>query len=232
MNGIVAVAVRLVEAGKRIYARKTQFLGVFAVVFFGSVVALGQMDLLPDAPRATTPPAVVLTANVLSAADLTSSPQALTPVRSAEEPVKIAIPAIRLAATISNPTTTNLTVLDTGLLSGAVRYPTSALLGESGNVVLFGHSSYLPIVGNQAYKTFDGIQKLVVGDTIAVSSTDTAYTYRVTSVVKESAASDTGIPLAVGGRELTLVTCNSFATKSDRFVVTAEFVESHSVSNS
>jgi LPXTG-site transpeptidase (sortase) family protein len=95
-------------------------------------------------------------------------------------------------------------------------------------VVLFGHSSYLPIVGNQAYKTFNSIQKLVTGDVVIVSSSGTAYTYRVTSVSKESTV-DAVIPLVVTGRVLTLSTCNSFASKSDRFVVVAEFVESHSV---
>ena len=42
-------------------------------------------------------------------------------------------------------------------------------------------------------------------------------------------AADTGINLEVTGRVLTLVTCNSFAAKTDRFVVTADFVESHSI---
>ena len=111
-----------------------------------------------------------------------------------------------------------------------MRYPTSARLGETGNVVIFGHSSYLPVVGNQAYKAFNGIQKLVAGDTITVYSSGTAYTYQVRDVAKESAASDAGIDLAVTGRVLTLATCDSFGAKSDRFIVTADFVESHSVS--
>ena len=108
------------------------------------------------------------------------------------------------------------------------RYPTSAELGQdNGNVVIFGHSSYLPVVRNQAYKTFDGIQNLKAGDLIIVYSSDEAYTYTVAAVQKESAASDAGIPLAVSGKILTLATCNSFGAKSDRFVVTANFVESH-----
>ena len=141
--------------------------------------------------------------------------------------MKIEIAAINLSATIANPMTTNITVLNTDLLSGAVRYPTSAKLGEEGNVVLFGHSSYLPIVGNQAYKTFNGIQKLAAGDIVIVSSSDTAYSYRVKSVTKENANNNSAIPLSVAGKTLTLVTCNSFGAKEDRFVVTADFVESH-----
>ncbi|MHB8860324.1 MAG: sortase [Minisyncoccota bacterium] len=221
MDWGITVAARLIRAGQRVYANTWRFFGVFALVFLGSVFVLAQLDFLPDVPRAP-----VASGIVPSAATAGTS----TPSMSTEEPVAISIPTIDLAATIANPTTTDATVLDQALLKGAVRYPTSAQLGEMGNVVLFGHSSYLPIVGNQAYKTFDGIQKLVAGDTITVYSVDAVYTYRVRSVTKESAASDAGIDLAVAGKELTLVTCNSFATKSDRFIVRADFVESHSIS--
>ncbi|MFZ3043866.1 MAG: sortase [Minisyncoccia bacterium] len=217
MERIVNVTVRLVEAGKRAYARKWNFFGVFVVVFFVSVFTLGKLDLLPQAPAAV-------------AANPTVSSSEPEPIAVVELPTKIDIPSINLSVTIANPTTIDIEALDKDLLKGAVRYPTSASLGEAGNVVLFGHSSYLPVVGNQAYKTFNGIQKLVVGDTVIVSSGGTAYTYRVRTVMKESAASNAGISLVTTERVLTLVTCNSFATKENRFVVTADFVESHSVS--
>ena len=218
MEWLVTIVVRLIRAGKRAYTRKWSFLAVFAFVFLAGTIGLAKLDLLPEAPRAmsvSTQPAAV----------------ALAPLSAGPElPTEITIPAIGLSATIANPTTTNVDVLDADLLKGAVRYPTSAELGEQGNVVLFGHSSYLPIVGNQAYKTFDGIQKLKAGDTITVSSLSMEYTYRVRSVSKEN-ISDGAIPLSVSGRVLTLSTCNSFATKSDRFVVVADFVESHPYSS-
>ena len=219
MERIIDYTARLIEAGRKAYKKKRSFFGVFALVFLGSTFMLAKLDLLPEmrstpAIAATTAPAV------------TES----KPVIVSELPMKIEIDKIGLVATIANPETTNVEVLDKGLLKGAVRYPTSAKLGEAGNVVLFGHSSYLPVVGNQAYKTFNGIQKLVAGDVITVYSADTAYTYRVRDVSKESAASDAGINLAVTNRVLTLATCDSFGKKSDRFVVTADFVESNSVS--
>jgi len=222
MGRIIEFTARFIEAGKQAYARKWNFFGVFAVVFFVSVFTLGKLDLLPE----THPAPVVAATTTISLSESTPA----TAIEAIELPTKIEISAINLSATIANPITTDVETLDKNLLSGAVRYPTSAKLGEAGNVVLFGHSSYLPVVGNQAYKTFNGIQKLVVGDVITVYSADAAYTYRVRSVAKESAASDAGISLAVPGRVLTLATCNSFGAKSDRFVVTADFVESHSVS--
>lgn len=207
----------LISATKKAWTKKLAF-SVFAVsAFVTSVGMLGKLDLLPNPEK--TPP-VMLAASV-------GAPAA--PAAPAELPLKIVIPAIALTASISNPTTTSVEVLDQALLSGAVRYPTSAKLGAFGNVVLFGHSSYLPVVRNQAYKTFDGIQNLKSGDAITVYSSGTMYTYAVRSVTKADADSD-GIPLTVSGKELTLATCDSFGTKSSRFIVVADFVESHLVS--
>lgn len=218
MKGLITITARIILAGQKAYVKKWSFLCLFLLVFVGSVSALAKLDLLPSV---STP--VEAKGNQISVSVATSAPTV------SELPLTINIAAINLSATIANPTTTNITVLDTDLLMGAVRYPTSAKLGETGNVVLFGHSSYLPIVLNQAYKTFDGIQKLKAGDVVIVSSSDTAYTYQVRSVTKESANGNLAIPLAAAEKTLTLVTCNSFAEKTDRFVVVADFVESHPV---
>lgn len=224
MGQIVDLTVRLIRAGKEAYEKKWSFFGVFIFAFFGSVVVLAELDLLPN-----TAPATAEAAAIVAAPKAVLGVSKSEPTVAAELPTRIEIPAINLSAIIENPTVTTVAVLDGGLLRGAVRYPTSASLGEVGNVVLFGHSSYLPVVGNPAYKTFNGIQKLVAGDVVTVYSSGTAYTYRVRSMAKES-ANDAAIPLDVSGRVLTLATCNSFGAKTDRFVVTADFVESHLIS--
>lgn len=225
MEGLVELTIRLIQTGKRIYARKWSFLGFFLLVFTWSVFVLAGLNLLPEASQVPTDPIVNLSTSPLVATTVATSSSTL----GVELPVKIAIPAINLAVTIANPITTNVNALDQLLLRGAVRYPTSAELGENGNVILFGHSSYLPIVFNQSYKTFDGIQRLTNGDLITVYSSDAAYVYAVQSVTKES-ANDATIPLSVAGRVLTLSTCDSFGKKTDRFVVVANFVESHPIS--
>ena len=224
MKRLIILTVRLIQAGKRVYTRKWSFCSVFVVVFLVSVVALNKLDFLPEMSRAEAAVVKASSPNIALSANVSK------PIATVELPTKIEIPAINLVATVANPTTTVIAALDKELLMGAVRYPTGAMLGEAGNVVLFGHSSYLPVVLNQAYKTFNSIQKLVAGDIVTVYSSGTAYTYRVRSVAKENAASGAGIDLAVSGRVLTLATCNYFGTKSDRFVVTADFVESHSIS--
>lgn len=200
---------------ERIIAKKWSFLAAFAFIFIASVFILGQFGLLPEKISAEVAETVI--------------PVAKSP-SVAEFPAKIEIPKINLSTIVVNPTTTDIIVLDKELLKGAVRYPTSAKLGETGNVVLFGHSSYLPVVGNKAYKAFNEIQKLAPGDAVTVYSSDTAYTYRVRGVEKEKADNNTAILLSVDGKVLTLVTCNSFGAKEDRFVVTADFVGSNPIS--
>lgn len=225
---LVTALIRLIRAAKDTYARKWTFLAAFLVVFFLTIVVMAKLDLLPDASKAdadASTPTVTVSSSPLVAAAASAMPAV------GELPTKIAIPSINLSVSVANPESTDIDVLDNDLLKGAVRYPTSAKLGEAnGNVIIFGHSSYLPIVNNSAYKTFDGIQKLKAGATITVYSSGTAYDYSVDTVTKEDATS-AAIPLTVSGQELTLSTCDSFASKSDRFVVTAHLVDSHLLTN-
>jgi LPXTG-site transpeptidase (sortase) family protein len=192
-----------------ILAHPISFSVVFGILFFLTVTFLGVVDALPEASKAqATIPAVK-----------TKAIETSTP----ENPVEIKIPSLSLNVHIKNPTSTNVEVLDEALSSGAVRYPTSAKLGVSGTVLLFGHSSYLPVVHNQAYKAFKGIQTLPKGATISVYSATKEYRYSVTNV-RVANANDDVIELRADGKYLTLVTCDSFTTKSSRFVVEAKFV--------
>ncbi len=226
MEWLVHSVVRLVRATQKAYARKWSFLGLFALVFFISFALLVRLGFVPEVAQADSTPNVTLAAGPLIA--LGGMPTVTVP----EVPVKIMISSINLSATVANPASTTISVLDNALLVGAVRYPTSGKLGsDNANVVIFGHSSYLPIVRNQAYKTFDGIQNLKAGATISVYSSDAVYTYAVQTVTKESAASGAGIPLSVTGKVLTLSTCDSFGANTDRWVVVATFVESHPSTN-
>ena len=221
MRGCINFIVQLIRAGQRAYVRKWVFIGLFAVVFLANVTILDRLDLLPTIVTRAEASTPIVTVSTNLNKEILAIP---------ELPTKIEIKAIGLSTVVVNPATTDITILDKELLNGAVRHPSSARLGEKGNVVLFGHSSYLPIVNNQAYKTFNGIQKLEVGDIVIVYASDTAYTYKVRSVAKENAKDNSVISLSTDSKILTLVTCNSFGTKEDRFIVIADFVESHSIS--
>lgn len=210
----VKTAAQLVKASRTAYTQKWRFMAVFVCVLFTSVGLAAKYDILPNPPKAET---VAIDPKALAAA-----PAAVT--TSPELPMKIEIPAIGLTQNVSNPNTTNVEKLDNALLTGPVRYPTSSKLGEAGNVIIFGHSSYLPIVRNQAFKAFDGIQKLKEGDLIKVTGNGHVYTYAVETVTTEN-ATEAAIPLTVEGSKLTLATCDSFGEKTDRFVVTATLVD-------
>ncbi len=142
-------------------------------------------------------------------------------------PIRVVAGAVGLDAAVVNPADTDIGVLDKALLKGAVRYPTSAELGVDGTVLLFGHSSYLPIVNNRAYKTFNDIQNLKEGDTISVYSGSLEYRYRVTAVETANATAD-AVALPQDGKYLKLVTCNTFGKKEDRFIVSASLVGTYS----
>lgn len=145
-----------------------------------------------------------------------------------ESPVRIVAPSISLDAAVVNPVSTDIDVLNNALTQGAVHYPTSAPLGVDGTVLIFGHSSYLPVVYHQYYKTFDGIQNLKTGAVVSVYSGGTEYQYSVTGVRVANANEDV-IELPADGKHLTLVTCDSFSDKSNRFVVTADFTGAYAL---
>lgn len=208
-SATVQASAGLARAGQKAYAQKWGFFVVFGLVFFTSITVLGALDLLPE-------PKVAATGRIPS---LVAAPVAA--VENPEYPTGIEIPSIGVEASVENPASTNIAALDAALLKGAVRYPSSSKLGEEGNLIIFGHSSYLPVVRNQAFKAFNGIQKLEKGEEIIVTSGSRAYVYAVTSV-REAKAGEDAIPLTASGHTLTLATCDSFGEKSDRFIVTAE----------
>lgn len=123
---------------------------------------------------------------------------------------------------MQNPSSTDYKILDAELTKGAVRYPGSGYPGK-GNMLLFGHSTGFKVVRNQAYKAFNDIKTLVDGDSIFIQTATQTYEYRVTSVKKVNKY-DTKISFEGTGDMITLSTCDSFGTKSDRYVVEATLV--------
>ena len=169
------------------------------------------------------------TPDPLVSEESSDTPVAQTP-ENKQTPVRIVARSIGLDQRIVNPSSTDVDVLDQALENGAVRYPTSALLGENGTVALFGHSSYLPVVYHQYYKTFNGIQNLQPGQVVSVYSSDTEYRYSVANVRIADANEDV-VELPTDAKYLALWTCDSFAKKTNRFVVTANFVGAYPISN-
>ena len=193
-----------------------KFIGIFFLVFFLIAAFLYIGDFVPESGSS----GVSLADATATSAFAQGTDTKAYPI---EEPIRIAAPSVGLDTPVGNPTSMNTATLDNALLSGAVRYPGSALLGENARMYIFGHQSYLPIVHKQAFKAFNGLQKRKEGDEIIVYSATALYHYRVSSVTHTTADVGT-VELGSGSRTLTLSTCDSFGTKSDRYIVTAEFV--------
>lgn len=136
------------------------------------------------------------------------------------KPSRVVIPGVGIDSVVLQPNSPDISVLDSALEKGAVYYPGSGVI-EQGNIFLFGHSSSLPVVVNQAYKTFSGIEKSRIGDEIILYDRNgKKYTYEIERVYQANAET-AFIDLSRSGRRLTISTCNSFGSKSDRWVVDA-----------
>jgi len=209
------------------YTSKSEERLVFFLVFVG-VLALTYgfffvIDFLPEKPKAESP----------SITAVQDEEEVSEPIEIAKEidpyPTRIIFDALdNRSFPVLNPDSRSVADLDAALLSGAVRHPDSADFERTGTIFLFGHSSYLPNVVNKNFQAFNGIQKLTWGDTIRLQSADTEYVYRVDRVYKAS-ASDAEVAIETGTAKLTLVTCDSFGAKSDRFIVEATLINSREI---
>ncbi|MBI4068312.1 sortase [Candidatus Kaiserbacteria bacterium] len=204
------------------------------VLTFSAFYSIGFVPSYIDGVYPAGSESLVATTKAASQVALSSLPQlgSILPAPEATkapaiEPERIAIHSIGLDLPVLNPTDTNVEVLDRELLSGTVRYPLSAKLNENGNVFIFGHSSRIAFVKNPMFKAFNRISELREGDTINVSGDGQAFIYRVTNV-RRTDASEAIIDLSPSqGKHLTLSTCDSFTSKSARFVVEADLIGSY-----
>lgn len=150
---------------------------------------------------------------------------ATLPVMYGENPVYIEAASVGLSVKITNPASADNATLDEYLKKGGIRYPGSQGLGIGRNTLLMGHSTSFAVVNNQAYKAFNGVKLLKVGDIVTVRSLTASYRYRVTSNVMAK-NSEVYVDFAQAKNMITLVTCNVLGAKEDRYIVTAEFVDS------
>ena len=216
-------------------APKSVFLAATLVVFFLSLSAADSVGFVPDYIDGTNTEYETV-AETLSeeTVALSSLPELgpSTPVveEIAVKPERLIISAIDLDLSIQNPGTRDIGELDALLKNGPARYVDSAMLGENGgNMIIFAHSSNLPVVRNQMYKAFNKVPTLVAGDTITIQADGKSYLYMVTSV-KKADASDTRIDMSrTLGTRLTLVTCDTLTSKDARFVLEASFVGSYDI---
>lgn len=193
-----------------------KFITLWLVIFVAIFIILSILGLVPEEEMKET----VNNEEVITLSDLEAKLASISP----SLPKKVVINRVNIEVDILNPESTDIKVLDNALESGAVRYPNSGLLGEKTNILLFGHSSHLPVVRNSNYKAFNNLEKLKVGDKVSLFSDTHEFIYTVNDV-SEADAENALVVFESNKREITLSTCNNFGDLSDRFVVKADLVD-------
>lgn len=143
---------------------------------------------------------------------------------TAAYPERIIIPSVGIDLPVQNPSTRDIHALDTLLQKGPARYVDSAKAGEKGNVLIFAHSSRLPVVRNEMYRAFNKVSELSQGDMITIQGGGKSYIYVVQSVRRGNAGDEVIDLSSTQGTKLTLVTCDTITSKESRWILNAEFV--------
>lgn len=110
----------------------------------------------------------------------------------------------------------------TDLKQSLIHYTGTALPGNLGNTVIFGHSVLPQFFNPQNYLTiFSTLYRLKPGDTLEIAADGATYTYKI-SEIYETAPDDLS-PLAqvYNGRYLTLITCTPPGTYLRRLIIKA-----------
>jgi len=111
------------------------------------------------------------------------------------------------------------------LEGGVAQMAKTALPGNSGNTVLFGHSSYYRNKPG-SYKTiFAKLSNLSSGDKIVIASNDKTLTYNINEVKTVSPSDVSVVNQNSSGSKLTLITCWPPQTTNERLVVAADLIK-------
>lgn len=195
--------------------------GLTLVIFFVTYTALALMGFVPEQFKFVTTQKPVAQNQSVRVIESASGEYDVDEFDENLVPEKIEIPKINVSSTIVVPRGVDVATLDTALTKGAVYYPGSGTL-QGGNMFLFGHSTNWKVVNNDAYKTFNDLDKLVAGDEIMLTSNGETYVYIVDNV-RLASEDDAVVYFASDSRMLTISTCDTFGRKQDRWVVEAEF---------
>jgi len=133
------------------------FFAAFVVIFFCTISAGDSIGFVPCQLDGTCIAAPASDSIALASLPVLGEPSDAAATPRMTLPVRIKIDSVGIDLPVQNPSTTDVDALDALLQNGPARYVRSAQLGEDGNVLIFAHSSHLPIVHNQMFKAFNNI---------------------------------------------------------------------------
>jgi sortase A len=112
------------------------------------------------------------------------------------------------------------------LKSSLIQYPQTALPGQLGSSVIFGHSVLPQFFNPKSYLTiFSTLYKLKLGDDIFVNFDNVKYRYLVEEMYEVQPTDLSVLEQRFDGRYLTLITCSPPGTYLRRLIVKARIVE-------
>ncbi|HEY4495887.1 MAG TPA: sortase [Candidatus Paceibacterota bacterium] len=201
------------------------FLILWLIVFTASYTLLWVADLAPMEIKEMNAVFLSLFNKTENTAGplIINLPEEPSTSSAGKQPVRLLIEKISVNVSVENPQSRDTTILDNALLKGVVHYPGSGSLESNTNMFLFGHSTNWAVVNNQAFKSLNRLNELQLGDEIKLFSDKKEYRYQVIKVelVDQNEAL---VKFETGKRKLTLSTCDTFGKRTNRFVVTADFV--------
>ncbi len=115
------------------------------------------------------------------------------------------------------------------LKDGVVHYPGTSLPGQSGNVVITGHSSYFPWDPGRYKDVFALLHDVVEGDKIVVYYEQDKYVYEVNEI-EIVLPEDIDVLKQTPSDKLTLITCTPVGTNLKRLIVSAVPIMKNGVS--
>ncbi len=140
---------------------------------------------------------------------------------------KMAVPVTSYTLSIPKLKITDATVEVAGddLAKSLVHYGGTAMPGEFGNTVIFGHSTLPQLYNPKNYKTiFSLLPTLTKGDEITITYDGIKYTYRVFDMVVRPPTDLSALEQVFDDSYLTLVTCVPPGTYWQRLHVKARLV--------
>ncbi len=131
----------------------------------------------------------------------------------------ISIPSLGLAEA-------KVSLFDEDLTKHLVQYPQTALPGQVGSPVIFGHSTLPQFFDAQKYTTiFSNLPKIKPGSDIFVKYNDKEYTYRVTKVIEVKPSELWVLKQNYNSKTIKVVTCVPPGTTLRRLVVEGSLIE-------
>ena len=192
-------------------------------IAFDLKTAFGGTDQVPTDPIFTFPTSSPLNAGL--GTDVRNAPTVPVPPQGSS--LELVIPKIGVKTPIIFPTDLTTPGILKSLEGGVGVYPGSVMPGQTGHMIMLGHSSRASWYHGDYAHVFSLLDQLAVGDEFMIVSGNTKYVYRIfANQVFKPAAEDIYLAQPAQGSQVDLSTCDPVGTAANRRIVSATLIAS------